>query len=231
MVKERLEGAAEAPANKWLAKHQAAIANLQDERKDAYREISELSAEPFDVLLARPNSWLQPTFAKLPDGKEAPLPTYDKHLLCDQDGRFPAELNEWEKRVLATEQDKDGHIAWYRNPARASQDSLGIVYEYSEDDEIMRPDFVFFSLNEAGEVVTDIVDPHGDHLEDALPKLRGLASHAEHHGALFDRIEAVAKVDGVYHSLNLEKRAVREMVRSVERAKSAYVDDGLATDY
>lgn len=61
---------------------------------------------------------------------------------------------------------------------------------------IMRPDFLFFSENASGEIVVDIVDPHGDHLADSLPKLRGLADYVEKHGADYDRIEAVAEVDG-----------------------------------
>ena len=58
----------------------------------------------------------------------------------------------------------------------------------------MRPDFVFFSKDGSGTVAASIVDPHGHHFDDALPKLRGLASYAEKNAGHFQRIEAVANL-------------------------------------
>jgi type III restriction enzyme len=46
----------------------------------------------------------------------------------------------------------------------------------------LRPDFIFFGTNRDGSVVVDLVDPHGHHLADALPKLRGLADYADVRG-------------------------------------------------
>ena len=221
-VRERLEEAAEALANEWLGEHREAISGLTDERQEAYRLISELSAEPFDVSLARPKTWLQPTTVKEANGTESPLQKYDDHLMCDGDGMFPEELNQWERRVQETEMGREGRTAWYRNPARASQDSLGIVYHEAGDAKIMRPDFVFFSDNGNGEVVADIVDPHGHHLADSLPKLIGLANYAEKHGALYGRIEAVSEVDGKYLKLNMQDASVRGAVIAAVSAKSAY---------
>ncbi|MBC2776735.1 DEAD/DEAH box helicase [Parasphingopyxis marina] len=222
-VKVRLEQAAEALANEWLTQKQDAIAALSDERQDAYREISELSATPFDVRLVKPGSRLQPTKA-LEGGKETDLPRFDKHLLCDDSGLFPDVLNEWEGKVQSTEMEREGRIGWYRNPPRTSQDSLGIVYDYAGNTELVRPDFLFFSEDTNGEIVVDIIDPHGEHLADSLPKLRGLADYTEKHGSHFGRIEAVAKVDGSYRVLNLKADEVRELVRGATSAKEAYLD-------
>jgi type III restriction enzyme len=222
-VKVRLEQEAEALANEWLVEHQAAIAALSDKRQDAYREISELSATPFDVRLVKPASRLQPTKV-LEGGKETALPLFEKHLLCDDAGQFPDVLNEWEGKVQSVEMEREGRIGWYRNPPRTSQDSLGIVYDYAGNTEIMRPDFLFFSKDASGEAVAEIVDPHGEHLADSLPKLRGLAAYTEKHGAHFGRIEAVAKVDGSYRMLNLKDAEVRALVRRVTSAKEAYLD-------
>jgi type III restriction enzyme len=229
-VKVRLEQAAEALANEWLAEYQEAVSSLKDERRDAYREISELSATPFDVLLTKPGSWLQPTKAKDPDGVERPLPNYGQHLMCDEAELFPDELNRWEDKVQEMEMGRSGRIGWYRNPSRTSQDSLGIVYDYAGDFSILRPDFVFFSRDESGKIVADIVDPHGHHLADSLPKLKGLVEYADKHGNLYTRIEAVSEVDGTYRVLDLKDPAVREMVNKAERAKTAY-DHELARDY
>lgn len=222
-VKVRLEQAAEALANSWLAEYQAAIATLSDKRRDAYGEISELSATPFDVQLVKPSSRLQPTKA-LDGGKETDLPRFAKHLLCDDAGLFPDLPNEWEARVQAVEMERKARIGWYRNPPRPSQDSLGIVYDYAGKTEIMRPDFLFFSKGAGGEIVADIVDPHGEHFAESLPKLRGLADYTEKHGSHFDRIEAVAKLDGSYRVLDLKAAEVRDLVRRVTSAKEAYLD-------
>lgn len=222
-VKVRLEQAAEALANEWLAEYQTAIALLTDKRRDAYREISELSATPFDVRLAKPNSRLQPTKV-LEGGKETELPRFPNHLLCDAEGQFPDELNTWETKVHSVEMQRQRRIGWYRNPSRTSQDSLGIVYDYAGKTETMRPDFLFFSESASGEIVVDIIDPHGEHLADSLPKLRGLADYVEKHGEEFGRIEAVAEVAGGFRMLDLKVREVRELVRQALSAREAYQD-------
>lgn len=222
-IKDVLEAAAEALSNRWLNEYRDAIAALTDERQEAYRQIRELSANPLDVFLARPKAWLQPTMAREANGTETPLPRYEKHMLCDGDGLFPDELNIWERAVLEAEAAKDGRVAWYRNPARASQDSLGIVYDDVDDKRIVRPDFVFFSQQADGTIIADIVDPHGHHLADSLPKLHGLARYAEANGHLYGRIEAVSEVEGRYRVLDLQKPNVRAAVYAAGSAKSAYL--------
>lgn len=221
-IKDVLEAAAEALSNQWLNEYRDAIANLTDERQEAYRQIRELSANPLDVFLARPKAWLQPTMAREANGTETPLPRYEKHMLCDADGLFPDALNIWERAVVAAETAKVGRIAWYRNPARASQDSLGILYDDADDKRLVRPDFVFFSQQTDGAIVADIVDPHGHHLADSLPKLHGLARYAEMNGHLFGRIEAVSEVEGRYQMLDLKNPDVRTAVYAAASAKSAY---------
>ena len=220
-VKVRLEQAAEALANEWLTEYQTKIALLTDKRREAYREISELSATPFDVRLAKPSSRLQPTKA-LEGDKETALPRFTEHLLCDGERQFPDELNGLETKVQAVEMQRDGRIGWYRNPSRTSQDSLGIAYDYAGDTLILRPDFLFFSVDASGAIISDIVDPHGDFLADGASKLRGLADYAEKHGANFGRIEAVAEVDGRVLALDLKAQGVRDMVRSVATSREAY---------
>src|SRR4029079_2997426 len=106
------------------------------------RQIREMSADPLDVNLARPHTWLQPTTARERDGKEVKLHRFEKNLLCDEDGLFPEMFNSWEDRVLFAELQRPGSIAWYRNPARASQDSLGVIYEDGNEIKIARPDFI-----------------------------------------------------------------------------------------
>lgn len=230
-IKDGLDSEAEKLANDWLTEHNSAIKKLTDERQEVYRQIREMSAHPLDVDLARPNSWMQPTTAREPNGTEFDLPRFEKHLLCDSDGTFPGDFNSsWEGKVVEAELQRGGTIAWYRNPDRASQDSLGVTYEDGEEMKIVRPDFIFFSEDADGNIVASIVDPHGFHLADALPKLKGLAKYAEANLSTYRRIEAVAKIDDNYRALDLTKAKVRAAIQAATSAKSLYTGDK-AKDY
>ena len=229
-IKDYLESEAEKLSNKWLAQYRVAIKKLSDERQDVYREIREMSAHPLDVDLARPTSWLQPTHIREQNGAEVALPRFEKHLLCDEEGLFPDVLNTWEQNILHTELHRIENVAWYRNPNRPSQDSLGIVYEDADDKKIVRPDFLFFGKLDDRTIIVDIVDPHGHHLADSLPKLQGLARYAETHGATYRRIEAVAEVDGRYKVLDLKEEKVRVAVLAAKSAKSLY-ESAVAKNY
>jgi type III restriction enzyme len=231
-IKDVLEAAAENLSNKWLNEYREAIAALTDERQEAFRQIRELSANPLDVLLARPKAWLQPTGAKEANGIEIALSRYERHMLCDGDGLFPVEFDaSWERTILETEMANEYRLAWYRNPARASQDSLGIVYQDVGETKIVRPDFVFFSKRADAVIVADIVDPHGHHFADSLPKLRGLASYAEENGHFYGRIEAVSKINDQYRSLDMKNPLVRDAVYGAQSAKSAYLAVGSVSTY
>ncbi|MEO7324270.1 MAG: type III restriction endonuclease subunit R, partial [Dokdonella sp.] len=111
-----------------------------------------------------------------------------------------------------------------------TQDSLGIAYADDGETKIVRPDFLFFGELPDGTLAVDIVDPHGCHLSDALPKLRGLASYAESHPQVYRRIEAVADVGGRLRMLDLTRADVRSVVNSAESANSLYVG-AMAGDY
>ncbi|MFN3823223.1 MAG: hypothetical protein ACK4RN_04520 [Pseudorhodobacter sp.] len=209
-------------ANEWLTAHEAAIKTLSDERKDVYRKLRELSANPLDVSLAMPRNSLQPTVEVKEDGTEQALPLIDHHLLCDENGKFPAAFNSWELEVLTKEAQRDGFLAWYRNPSSASPESLGITYPEYGQETIMRPDFIFFATSEDGTARAHIVDPHGQFLADSLPKLVGLADYAENCGGHFERIEAVAKVGDVFRALDMKAADVRDAIRLGPSAKSLF---------
>lgn len=232
-IKDDLEIAAEQMARDWLVDHREAIKGLTDERQEAYRLIQEMSTEPLPTEIARPYIWLQPTTAREPTGKEYYLPRFERHLLCDEDGMFPDAFNSsWEPAILRAELQKDGNIGWYRNPARASQDSLGVIYQEAEENRIVRPDFIFFVRLEDGTVAADLIDPHGDHLADALPKLKGLATYAANNLAIFRRIETItkSKKTGAYRMLDLTKEDVRLAVSAATSAESLYASE-TAEDY
>ena len=231
-IKDDLETAAEQMAKDWLAAFRVAIKGLADERQEVYRQIQEMSSDPLPVEIARPHMWLQPKTAKEPNGKEFDLERFERHVLCDEDGMFPVAFNSsWEPAVLRAELQEEGSIGWYRNPARASQDSLGVVYQEAGENRIVRPDFVFFVQLADGSIVADLIDPHGDYLADALPKLKGLAKYAAKNLPAFRRIEAISKTKtGGYRKLDLTKEGVRSAIETATSAEGLY-NSTTAEDY
>lgn len=213
----------------WFAEFHDRIKALPDARQDAYRQVIALSRAPQDVDVARPVSRYEPTTVQEAGAFDSLIPTYEKHLLCDANGEFPADLRKGEKRVLEAEMGREGFRFWYRNPDRPAQDSLGIAYEVDGDVRIVRPDFVFFAEAD-GEIVADIVDPHGHHLADALPKLRGLAVYAESHPGQYRRIEAIGEVGEKLRVLDLTDADTRAAVRIAANAESLY-KGAIAGDY
>lgn len=229
-IQTDLEAAAEKLSNQWLTQHRVAIKSLSDERQEVYRQIREMSADPLDVDLARPHMWLQPTTAREADGTQVPLPRFEKHLLCDDDGTFPESFNSWEDKVLSVEMDRPETVGWYRNPARASQDSLGVTYEDGSEIKIVRPDFIFFAELPDGTIAADILDPHGTQFGDSLPKLKGLCRYAEANDGIYRRIDAIAQIDGKYRVLDLTEASVRAAIGSATSVTDLYRSDA-ATDY
>jgi type III restriction enzyme len=228
-VKDYLEAEADRTAKAWLDKQRISIKNLSDERQDVYRQIRSWSTDPEDIDLAKPSSWMEATSVRDADGKETPLAAYEKHLLCDENGVFPVELNTWESEILEKEMERQGFQAWYRNPSRSSQDSLGIVYGDNKELHLVRPDFIFFSAQNDDTITADIVDPHGTYLSDALPKLQGLARYAEAHSKTYRRIETVAKIGEKLRVLDLTDPMVRKEVAEANDAKRLY-EGALAND-
>ena len=216
-------------AKAWLEKYTTIIKGLSHDRQESYRQIREMSAEPQDVDLVKPDAKFELTKVRVND-TETPLPTYKSHLLCDAQGSYPTELNAWEVKVVEAEMKRKGFNFWYRNPQYPGQSSLSIAYIASEQYGIVRPDFIFFVTKEDGTVVADIVDPHGLHLADALPKLQGLALYAEAHAKVYRRIESVAEARGKLRVLDLTDDTVRKGIAVATDAVSLF-SGTLARDY
>ena len=230
-IAESLEQEAEELAKKWLNEYLLDIRSFSHDRQEAYRRIMEMGASSMDVGMVRPEIWMQHSIVKEADGSETKLPTFKKHLMSNDDGIFPSEFNSsWEKHVLEKELARNNTVAWYRNPARASQDSLGIAFEDDGEYRIVRPDFVFFAESGEGVIFADIVDPHGTHLSDALPKLKGLANYAESHGNHYRRIDAILKIGDNFKFLDLKNDNLRSEVTS-STSISEIINSNLTEDY
>src|SRR5262249_9545831 len=141
-----IDAAATKLAGEWFDWYRAAIRGLSHERQDEYRQIKGMSDEPQDVDLPHPTSRLEMAEIREEDGSKTTISTFENHLLCGADGKYPAQLTtSWEAKVLKKEMGREDFVAWYRNPDHTSQDSLGIAYIDGKRYGIVRPDFMFFS--------------------------------------------------------------------------------------
>lgn len=226
-----VEAEADDLARTWLTETRVARKGLSDERQAEYDRLEGMSTQPERISLTAPKVAQADRQVREKDGTEKTLPVRPKHLMAAADGTVPIDLNEWERKVLDSESQQPGFQAWYRNPSRATKESLAVAYRDGGDDwKALRPDFVFFGSQHDGQIVVDLVDPHGHHLADAMPKLRGLADFAEKYGHEFRRIESVAETGGVLKVLDLTKHHVRQAVRDGKDAKALY-ESGIAGDY
>jgi type III restriction enzyme len=225
-VTTELEDAARELSDKWLTEHRVAIKGLSDERQEVYRDIISMTKEPQRMDILRPKVRSEDAWA---DADGTPAPNRTMHLMSDENGAFPiGSLKTIEVRVLDRELRRDTVVGWYRNPPR-SDDAVAVAYKDSNGAwRRTFPDFVFFHEQD-GEVRVSVVDPHGHHLPDALPKLRGLADFTEKFGHGFHRIEAVSEMKNkVLRVLDLKEAAVREAIRSANDAEKLYLGPAAA---
>ena len=227
-VSEEIDREADNICKKWGDEHRVAVKGLSDERRAVYDEIAGMSPEPQMIEIKRPRIRSEET--EDDDGKK--LDTRTRHLMSDENGEFPiASLNQWEIDVLDKEMSHPGFEAWYRNPPRPTSDALTIAYQDAQGHwRRMCPDFLFFH-GDSRNMKVSIVDPHGHHLADALPKLRGIADFAAKHGESFHRIESVARdEDGRLRVLDLTDPNVRKAIAVAEDTQALYLS-GHAHNY
>ncbi|WP_186208245.1 DEAD/DEAH box helicase [Burkholderia gladioli] len=233
-VQAFFDGEADRLVKDWMTQYGPQIKTLTDDRKESYRQIIEMSRDPQDVELIKPEARFEPTKARNGD-EVTDLPTWKHHLLCDENGNYPAEFkSDWERQVLEVESGRKGFSFWYRNPQQPGQSSLGVAYLSDGEYRMVRPDLIFFATLDDGTVVADLVDPHGTQLADAIPKLRGLAQYAKTHAKAYRRIESVAAVNGKLRVLDLTREDVRAGIETMQggdvTAQSLFAGS-LASDY
>lgn len=226
-----VDDAADALLKDWMSKYHSAIKLLPEARRVEYDRIESKARDVEATGLELNDSVMVDTVDK---GKE-PLLKAGKHVLSDPDGLWPVEeamaSNSWEMEVLRRELGDDltgdsvpALEGWYRNPASgSSKTALRIAYLDNGKWKSVQPDFVFVHRDGDGKLWPSILDPHGTHLSDALPKLAALAGYAEKYGDRFLRVQAMAapKPGEPLLSLDLQDENVRAAVRSA-------VDSGLS---
>jgi len=225
-VRERLDRDARELAESLFAEHRVAIKELPDIRQQQFEDIRAMATDPQRGTLRRPRTRVE-GFSMQQGDEIVPAELVPLHLMSDDGGNFPlTSLNTWERKVVRAEIGRPNVRAWYRNPARAAVDALGIAYRDEHGNwHSMHPDFVFFhEVN--GEIRASIVDPHGHHLDDAEIKLKALARFATDYGTDFHRIEAVAEIDGDMRVIDMKVVAVRDAVlHSTRSAREIYLSD------
>lgn len=186
-----------------IERHKAAIRELPEARRDAYRRLRRQAAKP------------EPEELELPQVYEATKggQSFTGHLYLDEHGSFHCKFNDWETSVIEAELAREDVIGWLRNVPRKSW-AFKVPYTYDGEDHPMYPDFLFFR-NQGDGAIVDILEPHSLSHDDSAAKAKGLAEFALRHGDDFGRIELITKEKGKLLRLDVNRGEVRDKVRAV----------------
>lgn len=115
-----------------------------------------------------------PETIRIPHEMEGKL--YSNHLFVDDSGYVLINLNGWERKVIAEEEQHEDFVCWLRNPSRGSW-ALCIPYEIDGEKKPTYPDFLIIR-RDGSEYVVDILEPHDPTRQDNLGKAKGFAEYA-----------------------------------------------------
>ncbi|MFS0906665.1 DEAD/DEAH box helicase [Priestia aryabhattai] len=207
-VFERLEEVCKNRLNELFDKHRITIRSLPSSEQEKYNTIRELSRIPEAIEFIAPSQILI-----YGDITTSDYELYDNHLYTNEDGKFPTNLNGWEKLTIETEVQREDFVGWLRNYDRKTW-SFSIPYEDSGKIKPMYPDFLV--VRELGDnYIVDILEPHREDLDDNWKKASGLAKFAQKHWNSFGRIELIRKRGKQLKRLNLNDDIVRSRVIGV----------------
>ncbi|HSL05254.1 MAG TPA: hypothetical protein VK901_17130 [Nitrospiraceae bacterium] len=116
-----------------------------------------------------------------------------KHLYCDSQGDFYADLNSWEEALLEEAMSAKGFVGWLRNLPRRDW-AFCIPHELAGVKPFY-PDFIIVR-KKGQEFEVDILEPHDDSRADTWAKAKGLATFADSHGPNFGRLIIARKKRG-----------------------------------
>ena len=115
-----------------------------------------------------------PETIRIPHEMEGRL--YSNHLFVDDSGTALINLNGWERKVIAEEEQQENFVCWLRNPSRGSW-ALCIPYEINGETKPTYPDFLIVH-RDGFDYVVDILEPHDPTRQDNLGKAKGFAEYA-----------------------------------------------------
>lgn len=153
-----------------------------------------------------------PETIRVPHESEGTL--YSNHLFVDDSGTALINLNGWERKVIAEEEQKEDFVCWLRNPSRGSW-ALCIPYEIDSEKKPTYPDFLIIR-RDGSEYVVDILEPHDPTRQDNLGKAKGFAEYARQNPGV-GRIQLIRmQRDSVGQErafrLDMSKSSVRDKV-------------------
>lgn len=204
----QLDARASHLVEEWFTTYGSAITRLPAAEQERFDRIKRESDRPLLTSITLPTRRID----------DADGTVWARHLLSDVDGNYRVRLFDWEEHVLRVELDS-GAVAWYRNPS-SGRHSLQIPYTATGGIAGLAPDFIFISRVE-GNLTADLIDPHGTHLADAVPKLQGLTAYADSHAASYHRVQSIAKIDGTYRMLNHLDPIVRAAIEAYQGVDAA----------
>ncbi len=199
--------------DRWDYQYEDRISRLSDLRRERYRDIKAQHPDPQECDLTAPRNRMEGYSEINAKDEVVSAPVATKHLMSDGQGNFPlSKLNQWERRLIVDEIQKEEVLAWYRNPPRVAGESFCIPYRNEVGNwRGLYPDFILFELVD-GKVVPSIVDPHRFDLDDALGKLRGLLQFTRDYGSEFHRIESTVEIGNKRWTLDLKSERVQKAV-------------------
>lgn len=153
-----------------------------------------------------------PETIRIPHESEGKL--YSNHLFVDDSGTALINLNGWERKVIAEEEQKEDFVCWLRNPSRGSW-ALCIPYEIDGEKKPTYPDFLIIRADGLDYVV-DILEPHDPTRADNLGKAKGFAEYAKQNPGV-GRIQLIRmQKDSVGRErafrLDMSKSSIRDKV-------------------
>lgn len=152
---------------------------------------------------------------------------YPKHVVNDPETHMAwFNLYDSEDAVVMHELKKPEIICWYRNPiGKNTGQSLRIPYRLGDDRKVLHPDFIFFE-KVGGREMPAVVDPHGLHLADTMPKLKGIARYVEDFGETFSRYWFVSDYKGQATYLDMKDAETRAVIAAASDAYECYAKCG-----
>lgn len=211
----------------------AAVPEIVDAVKSGARETLEKLTEKYDSSIAKQPPAIRNKFTSamvrhgiphtvyldkpIADKQDKSYKAYPKHVVNDPETHLAYfNLLPSEDAVVMHELKNPNVVAWYRNPTgKSTPHSLRIPYRISGERKSLHPDFIFFERVDGVEMPS-VVDPHGLHLSDTMPKLKGMANYVEEFGDIFHRFWFVSDYNGQACYIDIKDPEVRSVIRSAE---------------
>ena len=180
-------------------KYRHKTTHLSDALKTQYRNIVRDSAEISEIPFFLGENIM---FRNDEEGEE-----YNDHLFVnEQSNMVRIKLNNWERKVIEAERQREDYRCWYRNPSRGS-DALALYHNYKGTMRQFYPDFLIIRKENGGDYILDILEPHDPTRDDNVSKAKALARYATENAVI-----------GRAQIIRVEKSAIGETIKRLDFA-------------